>query len=279
MDFDKLSKTMKKAGIKPNKALGQNFIIDEDVLNKTILASGINTECGVLEIGPGLGALTFLLSRSASKVVSIELDKKLADYLKKSVSQHGNIIIIHADALKCDLNKVIAENLAGMSVSIVANLPYCITTPLIMKFFEDKLPISSVTVMVQNEVAKRIVARHSTPDYSAFSVACQYYSSPEMIMTVSPSSFYPPPKVTSAVVRFDVEGHIKPAVLDEQMFFKVVKAAFGQRRKTLVNALSSSFKMPKNEIGALVSNVCGNKNIRGENLDINKFIKISELIF
>jgi len=274
-----LVREMKKVGIKPNKALGQNFIIDDNILTKTILASEINKKSGVLEIGPGLGALTHRLSQHALKVVSIELDGKLANHLGNSVLGYGNIKIIHADALKCDLNKIIAENFEGAKVFVVANLPYYITTPLIMKLLEEGLPISSATVMVQNEVAKRIVASHSTADYSAFSIACQFYSAPKVMFTVPPSAFYPPPKVTSAVVRLDVEGHTKPIVADERKFFKVVKAAFGQRRKTLVNALGSSFDMPKAQLKQLVSDVCGNENIRGENLDISKFIKISELIF
>ena len=147
-----------------------------------------------------------------------------------------------------------------------------------MKFFEDKLPLRSATVMVQIEVARRIVAAPSASDYGAFSVACQYHSTPKLIFTVPPTAFYPQPKVTSAVVYFDIENHIKPQVADEERFFKVVRAAFGQRRKTLVNALSSAFDTPKDDIRHVVKKVCGNENIRGENLDIDKFSEISELI-
>lgn len=274
-----IKKILRANDLKTTKSLGQNFLIDNKALHLIVKESGINKSFGVLEIGPGIGALTFALSEYSGKVVSVELDRSFTAYLTKAFSGCHNVEIVQGDALKSDLNRIIADHFNDMPVAIVANLPYYITTPLIMKFFEDKLPVTSVTVMIQKEVADRITASPSTPEYGALSVACQYYSKPEIITFVPPDAFYPPPKVTSAVIRLDIEKHIKPKVTDEKKFFKVVRSAFCQRRKTLANALSATFDMPKDDIKHLIIKVCGDVNIRGENLDITKFIEISEMIY
>ena len=273
-----IKKIMDGLGIRFNKALGQNFLIDQTVLDSAIDASGIDEGYGVIEVGPGIGTLTAELSKKAGKVVAIELDRSIAEYLKKAFVAYDNVEIVQGDALKIDLKEIIEEKLQGLKVVVIANLPYYITTPLIMKFLEDDLPLESITVLIQKEVAERIVADAGTKEYGAISVAVQYYSSPEIIRTVPPESFMPPPKVTSAIIKMDIKNHTKPEVSNEKRMFRVVKAAFGQRRKTLVNALSSGFDVPKEELARIVTDVTGSEKIRGEQLDLRQFIQISEIL-
>ncbi len=273
-----IKKIMGNSGLKFNKSLGQNFLIDDEVLAQTISASGVNKDYGVIEIGPGIGTLTAELAENAGRVVAIELDRQIAEYLKTAFVAYSNVEIIQGDALKLNLNDIINEHLAGMPVVVVANLPYYITTPLIMKFLEEALPLESITVMIQKEVAERIVAKANTKDYGALSVAVQFYATPEIITIVPPESFMPAPKVTSAVIKIDIKNHTVPQVSERDKFFKVVKAAFGQRRKTLANALSSAFEMPKDELRELIVLVCDNENARGETLNISQFIQICEKI-
>lgn len=271
-----IKKIMDGLGIKFNKALGQNFLIDQSVLDSTIEASGIDETYGVIEVGPGIGTLTVELSKHAGKVVAIELDRSIAEYLKKAFVAYDNVEIVQGDALKTDLKQIIDEHMPGMPVVVIANLPYYITTPLIMRFLEEDLPFESITVLIQKEVAERIVSDAGKKEYGAISVAVQYYSKPEIVKIVPPDSFMPPPKVTSAVIKMDIKNHTKPAVKDEKNLFKVVHAAFGQRRKTLVNALSSAFPVPKEEIADIVKSITNNEKIRGEQLDLRQFIQISE---
>ena len=273
-----IKKIMDGLGRGFNKSLGQNFLTDQSVLDDTIEASGIDETYGVIEVGPGIGTLTVELSKHAGKVVAIELDRNIAEYLKGAFVAYDNVEIIQGDALKTDLNKIIEEYMPGMPVVVIANLPYYITTPLIMKFLEDDLPLESITVLIQKEVAERIVADAGTKEYGAISVAVQYYSSPEIIRTVPPESFMPPPKVTSSIIKMDIKNHTKPEVSNEKRMFRVVKAAFGQRRKTLVNALSSGFDVPKEELTRIVTDVTGSEKIRGEQLDLRQFIQISEIL-
>lgn len=271
-----IKQIMDGLGIKFNKSLGQNFLIDPSVPEDAIKASGIDKNYGVIEVGPGIGTLTAELSKHAGKVVAIELDRSIAEYLKRAFVAYGNVEIIQDDALKTDLKKVIDEYMSGMPVAVIANLPYYITTPLIMKFLESDLPLESVTVMIQKEVAERIVSPAGKKEYGALSVAVQYYSSPEIIRTVSPECFMPSPKVNSAIIKLDIKNHVKPKAADEKKLFRVIKAAFGQRRKTLVNALSSCFDMPKQDIVKIVTDVTGSEKIRGEQLNLRQFIQISE---
>ena len=273
-----IKKIMDGLGIRFNKALGQNFLIDQTVLDSAIDASGIDEGYGVIEVGPGIGTLTAELSKKAGKVVAIELDRSIAEYLKKAFVAYDNVEIVQGDALKIDLKEIIEEKMQGLKVVVIANLPYYITTPLIMKFLEDDLPLESITVLIQKEVAERIVADAGTKEYGAISVAVQYYSSPEIIRTVPPESFMPPPKVTSAIIKMDIKNHTKPEVSNEKRMFRVVKAAFGQRRKTLVNALSSGFDVPKEELTRIVTDVTGSEKIRGEQHDLRQFIQISEIL-
>ena len=271
-----IKQIMSSGGLHFNKALGQNFLIDENVLDTAIEASGIDENTGVLEIGPGIGTLTAALAEKAGKVVAIELDRSIFEYLQKSFIAYNNVKIIQGDALKLDLNEIIKNEFDNMRVCVVANLPYYITTPLIMKFLEDDLPLDSVTVMIQKEVAERIVAEAGTKEYGALSLAVRYYSKPEIILTVPPESFMPPPKVTSAIIKMDIKNHEKPYVFDEKSLFAIIKAAFGQRRKTLVNALSQISTRPKDDLREIVKSVCGNENIRGEALNLGQFIQICE---
>ena len=271
-----VKKIMAKSGMKFNKSLGQNFLIDDGVLESIIEASGVDGTCGVIEIGPGIGTLTQALAETAGKIVSIELDRQIAEYLRGAFAAYNNVEIIQGDAMKLDLTQIAAEHFNGMPVSIVANLPYYITTPLIMKFLEDTNGIDSVTVMIQKEVAERMTALPSTSDYGALSVAVQYRSTPEIITLVPPDCFMPPPKVTSAVIRLEIKNHVKPEVENEKKLFKVVKAAFMHRRKTLVNSLAANFDTPKEQLKALILEACGNENARAENLGIKEFEKISK---
>ncbi len=267
---------MNGLGAKFNKSLGQNFLIDSSVLDATIAASGIDKSYGVIEVGPGIGTLTAEISKHAGKVVAIELDRHIAEYLKKAFVAYENVEIIQGDALKADLKEIIDTYLPNMPVVVIANLPYYITTPLIMKFLEDSLPLESITVMIQKEVADRIVAPAGKKEYGAISVAVQYYSDPEIVRLVPPESFMPPPKVTSAVIKLDIKNHKKPYVEDEKLLFRVVRAAFSQRRKTLSNALSSGLSLPKEKVEKIVNDVTKNAKIRGEQLDLGQFIQIYE---
>lgn len=271
-----IKRIMNGLGINFNKALGQNFLIDQSVLDSTIEASGIDETYGVIEVGPGIGTLTVELSKHAGKVVAIELDRNIAEYLKGAFVAYDNVEIVQGDALKTDLQKIIDQYMPNMPVVVIANLPYYITTPLIMKFLEDGLPLESITVLIQKEVAERIVSPAGKKEYGAISVAVQYYCDPEIVRLVPPDSFMPPPKVTSAVIKMDIKNHVKPVVSDEKNLFKVVHAAFGQRRKTLVNALSSAYSNPKEEISEIVKDIANNEKIRGEQLDLCQFIQISE---
>ncbi|MBR0277792.1 MAG: 16S rRNA (adenine(1518)-N(6)/adenine(1519)-N(6))-dimethyltransferase RsmA [Clostridia bacterium] len=271
-----IKEIMNRLGVKFNKSLGQNFLIDKSVIDCAISASGIDKTYGVLEIGPGIGTLTAELSKNAGKVAAIELDRNIAKYLCDAFIAYDNVTIIQGDALKMDLNKIIEEYFGKMPVAVVSNLPYYITTPIIMKLFEDNLPLMSVTVMIQKEVAERFTAKPGTKEYGAISLSVQYYSTPNIVKIVPPESFMPQPKVTSAVICMDIKNHIKPSVKDEKMMFKIIKAAFNQRRKTLVNALSSAVDKDKEMIKNIVKSVTGSEKIRGEELDLCQFIQISE---
>lgn len=269
---------MSRSGMQFNKNLGQNFLIDEGVLEDIINASGIDGTFGVLEIGPGLGTLTARLAQTAGKVVAIELDRSIAGYLKDAFIAYANVTILQQDALKADLAGIIDAQFPNMPVAVVANLPYYITSPMIMRLLEEGLPLQSVTVMIQKEVAERIVAKAGTKAYGALSVAAQYHSAPQLIRLVPPECFMPPPKVVSAVIHLQIAGHQKPFVTDEEKLFRVVKAAFGQRRKTLINALTAGLGMPKEVVKELVIQCTGKETVRGEELNLEKFINICEKI-
>ncbi|MBQ4528110.1 MAG: 16S rRNA (adenine(1518)-N(6)/adenine(1519)-N(6))-dimethyltransferase RsmA [Clostridia bacterium] len=272
---------LSESGFKFSKSLGQNFLIDENVLKKIVDGAHIEPDNGVIEIGPGFGTLTQRLCMAAGKVVCIEIDKSAIPILENNLSGFNNLKIINADVLKTDLKKIISEEFADSTVKIAANLPYYITTPIIMSILEARLPVESLTVMIQKEVAERISAKPSTKEYGALSVAVNYYSEPEMITVVPPSAFIPQPKVSSAVVKLKLRENPPVDVTDEKGYFKIVKAAFAQRRKTLLNALSNSPAIPLEKDGvSRILQGCGiDGNRRGETLSLEEFADIANVVF
>jgi len=255
------------------KGLGQNFLTDKTVLEKIAEAAGGSD--GVLEIGPGFGVLTKELAENFKKVVTIEIDNRLIEVLDYTLSEYDNVEIINEDVLKCDLDKIIEEKF-GEKISIAANLPYYITTPIITSIIERKLNISSLVVMIQKEVAERICAEPGTKNYGAISVLCGYYTEPEIIVTVGANKFVPPPKVDSAVVKMKMRATPRVSVSDEKLFFRVVKAAFSQRRKTLLNCLASAFPYGKDNISERMLKAGIEPSRRGETLSIEEFARLSE---
>lgn len=276
-----LKEILAESGFKFSKSLGQNFLIDENVLEKIISGANIDKSTNVIEIGPGFGTLTQRLCQNAKKVVAIEIDKTAIPILKNNLEDFDNINIINDDVLKCDLKKIIKDEFGGGSVTIAANLPYYITTPIIMHILESRIDAENLCIMIQKEVAERIVAKEGTKDYGALSIAVNYYAVPRMICHVPPSSFIPMPKVSSAVISLDIRKEPPVSVNSEKGFFKVVKAAFAQRRKTLLNALSNSPAIPmaKDEIlNVLIE--CGiDEKRRGETLTLQDFADITNRIF
>jgi len=266
-------------GFRLSKGLGQNFLIDEDILKGILDGAEIGPEDRVLEIGPGFGVLTTGLCSRANKVVSVELDKRIFDILRVNLSGFSNFELIEGDILQVDINDILKNKLDGKKAKVVANLPYYITTPIIMKLLEQHYDFQSITVMVQKEVAERLCASPGGKDYGAITVSANYYASIKKVLDVPADSFIPPPEVESAVIRFDVRE--KPPVIleDEALFFKVIKAAFGQRRKTLLNALSSgSFCNSKEQVKEVLE-ACGIDGIRrGETLSIEEYALLSNTI-
>ena len=266
-----------KFGFTFKKGLGQNFLTSRETLDEIVRAAGQGG--GILEIGPGFGTLTQPLAESAEKVVSIELDERLLSVLDYTLAGYDNVKIIHGDVMKTDLHSLIKTEFPDMSVSVAANLPYYITTPVITRLLEEKLPVESIVVMVQKEVAERLSAREGTKDYGAITVLCRYYTEPEIVTVVPASMFVPPPKVDSAVLKMKVLPEPSVKVKDEKLFFKVVKASFAQRRKTLLNCLCTAFPIPKTEMTEILTNAVGNPSRRGETLSLGEFAKLSDLIY
>ncbi len=268
---------MTEHGLIFHKGLGQNFLFDEHYLTSIIDCGDITKEDTVLEIGPGLGVLTTRLAERAKKVIAIEIDQNIVPVLRSLTAEYGNVEVINADVLKTDINQILKDE---KSVKIVANLPYYITTPIIMKLLEDKVKASCIVIMIQKEVAERLAALPGKKDYGAITVSVSYYSNPALMLTVPPGAFIPPPKVYSAVVRLDIPQKPNADVCDEKLFFKVIKAAFGQRRKTLVNALSSGFpQLSKDKIKEIITSCGHNDTVRGETLSLPDFASLSDKIY
>lgn len=259
-----------------SKGLGQNFLLDPQVLDK--IADAADIDDGVLEVGPGFGVLTKRLCETGKKVVSVEIDKRLIPVLDFTLAEFDNVKIIEKDILKTDVKALIDEEFDGKKISVAANLPYYITTPIITKLIEEKLPIKNIVVMVQKEVAERIAAKPGKKDYGAISVLCQYYTNPRLVTIVPKGSFYPAPKVDSAVLCMEVQDKPNVEVSDEKLFFKVVKAAFGQRRKTLLNCLSSGFSCGKDALSEILSGIGIDPSVRGEKLGLSEFAKIADAL-
>ncbi len=272
-----IKKIASRYGFVFKKGLGQNFLSSQTVLEEIANAAEIDG-CGVIEIGPGFGVLTNELAKHAEKVVALEIDDRLIPILKDTLSEYDNIKIINEDVLKTDIAALIDEEFNSETVSIAANLPYYITTPIITGIIEAKLPIKNLVVMVQKEVADRIVASPGTKDYGAISVLCQYYANTEIITTVPADLFVPPPKVDSAVVKLAFYDKPNIEVKDEKMLFRTVKAAFSQRRKTLLNCLSANFSSSKEELLSILESAGIDPRRRGETLSLEEFAKLSDKI-
>lgn len=263
-----------KFGFTFKKGLGQNFLTSRDILEKIVDAAEI--ESGVIEIGPGFGVLTYELAQNSDKVVSIEIDERLVEVLDYTLSEFDNVKIINEDVLKLDMTALINKEFNGEKVSVAANLPYYITTPIITALLEQKLPINNIVVMVQKEVAMRMAAKPGTKDYGAITVLCQYFTKPSIVAAVPASLFVPPPKVDSAVLKLEVLDEPSVSVKNEKMFFRVVKAAFSQRRKTLLNCLASAFPEPKEKLSDILEEIGITPTRRGETLSLQEFACISD---
>ena len=261
-----------------SKSLGQNFLINPSVCPKMAEQSGAKKGVGVIEVGPGIGVLTCQLAERADRVVAIELDKRLLPVLDETLAEYDNIKIINDDILKIDLKKLIETEFSGMEVVVCANLPYYITSPVIMKLLEDRLPINALTVMVQKEAAQRICAEVGSRQSGAVTVAGNYYAKPQILFGVSAGSFMPAPKVDSAVIRLDILKEPCVQVEDEELFFKVVKAAFSQRRKTLPNSLSAGLRISKLTVTNALNRANVPVNYRAEQLTMEQLSKISNAI-
>jgi len=260
-----------------SKGLGQNFLLDSTVLDRIVEVAEI--ENGVLEVGPGFGVLTKHLAETGKKVVSVEIDRRLLPVLDYTLEGFDNVTVLEKDIMKTDIRALIEEEFSGKEISVAANLPYYITTPIITGLIEAKLPFKNIVVMVQKEVAQRICAKPGKKDYGSITVLCQYYTKPEMVCIVPAGSFYPPPKVDSAVLRMKMLPEPAVTVKDEKMFFRVVKAAFAQRRKTLLNCLQSGFSADKETISNVLESIGISPQIRGEKLDISEFARIADALF
>lgn len=262
------------------KKFGQNFLIDTHVLDKIIRAADINKEDMVLEVGPGIGTMTQFLAEAAGKVAAVEIDKNLIPILNDTLAGYENVRIINDDVLKLDIRGLISEENEGKPIKVVANLPYYITTPIIMGLFEEHVPVESITVMVQKEVADRMQTGPGNKDYGALSLAVQYYAKPYIVANVPPNCFMPRPKVGSAVIRLTCHERPPVAVEDERLMFDIIRASFNQRRKTLANGLNNSDKIafPKEVIMDAIEQLGKGASVRGESLTLEEFARLSNAL-
>ncbi|MBO8138146.1 MAG: 16S rRNA (adenine(1518)-N(6)/adenine(1519)-N(6))-dimethyltransferase RsmA [Desulfotomaculum sp.] len=281
----KVKEVLNRYHFHTKKSLGQNFLIDGNIINKIIQAADINKEDLVVEIGPGIGVLTSALADSARQVIAVEIDKQLAPVLKETLADYSNIDVIFADAMNVNFDQLVGDKTNGLfgdganSFKLVANLPYYITTPIIMHMLTSKFNLHSLVIMVQKEVGLRMTALPGSKDYGALTVAVQYYTRPEIVFKVPRTVFYPRPEVDSVVVKLKVRSVPAVKVKDEEIFFKVVRAAFAKRRKTLLNALSGSdIEISKEQWADLLREVNIDNKRRGETLTIDEFALISNVL-
>ncbi len=277
-DIGTIKDILSRHGFSFSKGLGQNFLVNPSVCPRMAELSGAGEGVGVIEIGPGIGVLTQELCALADKVVAVEIDKRLIPVLRETLGEFDNLKVINDDVLKLDLNKLIEDEFQGMRVVVCANLPYYITSPVIMKLLEDKLPIDYITVMVQKEAAQRICAEVGSRECGAVTAAVNFYSKPEMLFSVSAGSFMPAPKVDSAVMRLNVYKQPPVELEDDKKFFTVVKAAFAQRRKTVLNSISSSLGLEKQYVNELLLECEINPQSRAEKLKLEDFAEIARRI-
>ena len=262
------------------KKFGQNFLIDTGILEEIIEAAQITKDDFVLEIGPGIGTMTQYLAEAAGKVVAVEIDRNLLPILQETLADYDNVKVIHADVLSLDLEKLVQEENGGRPIKVVANLPYYITTPIIMALFEQHVPLANVTVMVQKEVAARMKSGPGSKDYGALSLAVQYYAEPYIVANVPCNCFMPRPNVDSAVIRLTRYEEPPVQVKDEKMLFKIIRASFNQRRKTLQNGLnnSSELNFTKDQIAAAIAEAGFSPSVRGEALTLEQFAKLTDIL-
>ncbi len=271
---------LQKYGFKFQKKFGQNFLIDTHVLERIVSASGITKEDCVLEIGPGIGTMTQYLAESAKDVIAVEIDRNLIPILEDTLSAYQNVTVIQNDILKVDIRQIVEEKNAGRPIKVVANLPYYITTPIIMELLESKVPLKSITVMVQKEVADRMQSGPGTKDYGALSLAVQYYTRPEVVANVPPNCFIPRPNVGSSVIRLTLHEAPPVTVRDEAFLFGLIRASFNQRRKTLVNSLgnATNIHVEKEAVTAALEVMELSPTVRGEALTLEQFARLSDLL-
>ena len=262
------------------KKFGQNFLIDTRVLERIIAQAEITKDDMVLEIGPGIGTMTQYLCENAREVVAVEIDNSLIPILEDTLSEYNNVTVINDDILKVDINKLVEEHNAGKPIKVVANLPYYITTPIIMGLFEKKVNVDSITVIVQKEVADRMKSGPGSKDYGALSLAVQYYSKPEIVANVPPNCFMPRPNVSSAVIRLKLYDEMAVKVENENLLFRLIRASFNQRRKTLVNGIKNSGELnyTKEQVVEALAKMGLNENIRGEALTLEQFGELSDIL-
>lgn len=271
------SEILQKYQFRMQKKYGQNFLIDTNILYKIVDAAQITKEDCVLEIGPGIGTMTQHLAEAAGRVIAVEIDKDLIPILEETLAPYDNVTLLHADILKVDLQELLEEHNEGKPVKVVANLPYYITTPIIMELFESHIPLISITVMVQSEVAERMQVGPGTKDYGALSLAVQYFAKPEVVARVPASCFVPRPNVDSTVIRLTRHTSPPVEVMDEGYLFAVIRASFNQRRKTLVNGLvnAGNLGVTKNQVEEVLEQMDISKTIRGETFTLERFTEFS----
>lgn len=271
---------LQKYGFRFQKKFGQNFLIDTHVLDKIIAAANIGPEDFVLEIGPGIGTMTQYLAEAAGEVVAVEIDKNLLPILEDTLSEYSNVTVVNADILKLDIQKLALEKNGGRPIKVVANLPYYITTPIIMGLFESEVPLDSVTVMVQKEVADRMQSAPGSKDYGALSLAVQYYAEPYIVANVPPNCFMPRPAVGSAVIRLTRHKDRPVEVKAPSFMFQLIRASFNQRRKTLQNSLHNSgeLNIKKEKVADALENMGLPASVRGEKLTLEQFARLSDLL-
>lgn len=270
---------MKKHDFEFSKNLGQNFLINPSVCPKIAEMGNAKSGFGIIEIGTGVGVLTTELAKRADKVVAIEIDKRLLPILDDTLSEFDNVKIINADVMEIDLSKIIDEEFEGLDVAVCANLPYYLTSPIIMMLMESRLRIKSITVMVQKEAGTRLCAKMGTRDMGAVTVAVNYFSNPKILFNVSRGSFMPAPNVDSCVVRFDIKDETPEGVCDEKLFFKVARGAFSQRRKTLANSVSSALSIEKQTVIKAIEQAGLSISVRPEQLSMEELIEFANNIY